>query len=90
MCAISQIYSFLKSMYSLCTLQVLVLPFDRLQLVKGFFIGVFEFKELCAETAGLFLRAFQLGLRLLKLLPPLRQHLDIIIIIIIKIGGSRK
>lgn len=76
-------------MYSLGTLQVLVLPFDCLQLVKGFFIGVFELKELCAETAGLFLRAFQLSLCLLKLLPPLRQNLDIIIIIII-IGGSRK
>ena len=58
------------------TLQVLVLPFDCLQVVERLLVAILELKKLRAETARLLLGGVQLGVRLLVLLPPLQQHLD--------------
>lgn len=58
-----------------CTLEVLILPLDGLQMIQGLLIGVLQFKELCAQATRLPLRTFQLRLALLILLFPLSQHL---------------
>lgn len=57
------------------TLQVLVLPLQRFQVVQGLLIGILHLKELRAERASLLLGGFQLSLCLLVLLLPFCQDL---------------
>lgn len=58
------------------TLQVFIFPFHCLQMVQGFFVGVFQFEELGAQRSRFFLSAFELGLSFLVLLLPLSQNLN--------------
>ena len=57
------------------TLQVLVLTLQCFQVVQGLLIRILHLKQLCAERARLLLGGFQLSLRFLILLLPLRQDL---------------
>lgn len=56
-------------------MKVLVFAFHGLQMIQRFFVGVLELEQLSAEGTRLFLRTFQLRLRLLVLLLPLSQDL---------------
>ena len=57
------------------TLEVLVFPFQGLQMVQSLLVGVLHLEELCAEETALFLGPLQLRLALPILLLPLRNNL---------------